>query len=88
MSQTFDELPLYDPIFDPNTRKLTPVWFNFLASFSQTLGQYLSENGMDLPQMTTTQRNAQINPPNGRMIYNTTTNKGQIREAGAWVDLV
>lgn len=36
-----------------------------------------------LPQMTTTQRDA-MTPANGWMIYNTTTNTGQIYEAGAW----
>lgn len=88
MALSFDQLPLYDPIFDPNTRKLSPIWFDFLSSFSQTLGTYISENGFDLPKLTTAQRDAQNSPPNGRLIYNTTTNKGQIRENGAWVDLV
>jgi hypothetical protein len=39
------------------------------------------------PRMTTTQRNAITSPPNGLMLYDTTTNKLQVRAGGAWVDL-
>lgn len=40
-----------------------------------------------LPSFTTTQRDA-ITAVNGDMIYNSTTNKAQVRENGAWVNLV
>ena len=39
------------------------------------------------PRMTGTQRDAISSPPNGLMLYNSTTNKLQVRAAGAWVDL-
>lgn len=39
-----------------------------------------------LPRMTSTQRDA-LTATDGMMLYNTSTNKGQIRAAGAWVDL-
>jgi len=39
------------------------------------------------PRMTGTQRDAISSPANGLMIYNTTTDKLQVRAAGAWVDL-
>ena len=39
------------------------------------------------PRMTTAQRDAITTPPDGLMLYNTTTNKLQVRAAGAWVDL-
>jgi len=39
------------------------------------------------PRMTTTQRDLISTPPNGLMLYNSTTNKLQVRAAGAWVDL-
>lgn len=39
------------------------------------------------PRMTTTQRDAIATPPDGLMLYNSTTNKLQVRAAGAWVDL-
>jgi hypothetical protein len=39
------------------------------------------------PRMTTAQRDAIVSPPNGLMLYNTTTDKLQVRAAGSWVDL-
>jgi len=39
------------------------------------------------PRMTGTQRDAISAPPAGLMIYNTTTNKLQVRTDAAWVDL-
>jgi hypothetical protein len=39
------------------------------------------------PRMTTAQRDAIGSPPNGLMLYNTSTDKLQVRDAGAWVDL-
>ena len=39
------------------------------------------------PRMTTAQRDAIATPPNGLMLYNTSTDKLQVRAAGAWVDL-
>jgi len=39
------------------------------------------------PRMTTAQRDLISSPPNGLMLYNSTTDKLQVRAAGAWVDL-
>lgn len=39
------------------------------------------------PSMTTTERDALLNPQNSQIIYNETTNKLQVRAAGSWVDL-
>jgi trimeric autotransporter adhesin len=39
------------------------------------------------PRMTTTQRDAITSPPNGLLLYNSTTDKMQARAGGAWVDL-
>jgi hypothetical protein len=39
------------------------------------------------PRMTGTQRDAIVAPVNGMILYNTTTDKLQVRAAGAWVDL-
>lgn len=43
--------------------------------------------GLLFPRLTTTQRNAISSPANGLVLYNTTTDKLQVRAAGAWVDL-
>jgi hypothetical protein len=39
------------------------------------------------PRMTGAQRDLISTPPNGLVLYNTTTNKLQVRAAGSWVDL-
>jgi hypothetical protein len=43
--------------------------------------------GVLFTRMTGTQRDAISSPANGLVLYNTTTNKLQVRAAGAWVDL-
>lgn len=43
--------------------------------------------GILFPRMTGTQRDAISSPPDGLVLYNTTTNKLQVRAASAWVDL-
>ncbi len=43
--------------------------------------------GVLFPRMTTTQRDAISTPPDGLVIYNSTTNKLQVRAASTWVDL-
>lgn len=39
------------------------------------------------PRMTTAQRDLISSPPDGLVLYNTSTNKLQVRAASAWVDL-
>jgi hypothetical protein len=43
--------------------------------------------GLLPPRMTGTQRDAIAAPPAGLMLYNSTTNKLQVRTDAAWVDL-
>jgi hypothetical protein len=43
--------------------------------------------GILFPRMTSTQRDAIGSPANGLVLYNTTTNKLQVRAGGSWVDL-
>lgn len=43
--------------------------------------------GVLFPRMTTTQRDAIASPPDGLVVYNTTSSKLQVRAASAWVDL-
>jgi len=59
----------------------TTVSGGAVAQFTSTTG------GVLFPQMTTSQRDAISNPPNGSVIYNTSTDKLQVRAAGAWADL-
>ena len=60
------------------------------------LGRYVEEidtrfrdllnwiESLTVPEYTTAQRNDLDSPQNGQMIYNSTTNRIEIRQAGAW----
>jgi hypothetical protein len=54
---------------------------NALLDVSSTTAGFLP------PRMTTVQQALILTPPNGLMLYNTTTNKLQVYAAGLWVDL-
>ena len=88
MALDFDNFPLYDPLIKRGTDKLSDIWVSFIATFTQTLTGYLSQNGIFVPQLTTAQRDALQNVINGQLIYNTTLNKLQVYENNAWVNLV
>lgn len=86
MALDIDNLPTFDKLIKPGTNHMSDVWMNSLATMVQTLQSYLTQNGIRLPQLTQTQIDQLQNVENGTIIYNSTTNKGQIRENGAWVN--
>lgn len=59
----------------------------FSPSPAAALDVTSTTGGVLFPRMTTAQRDAISSPPNGLQIYNTTTDKMQVRAAGSWVDL-
>lgn len=90
--------PIYDPFFEPNTNTITVSWKNWLNSISQSIGyviihDFLITGGvrsgevalLQVPSMTTAQRNSLDNARDGTIIYNTTTLRTNFRENGAWV---
>ena len=87
MARNIDDLPLYDNLVD-GRNNLSSVWFDALASFILTLQEYLTAGGILIPQLTTTERDALQNVRNGQVIYNTTTNKFQGYENGAWANFI
>lgn len=88
MAADFDNFPTYDPLIKDESVYMSGIWSDFLATFMQTLQGYLSQNGIFVPRLTTAQRDALRNVMNGQLIYNTSLEKFQGREAGAWVNLV
>ncbi len=87
MARNFDNFPTYDPIIK-NVVYLSNVWADFMATFVETLQGYLTQNGIFVPRLTTDERDALQDIVNGQLIYNTTLEKFQGYEAGAWVDFV
>ena len=87
MARDFDNFPTYDPIIKDEVY-LSNIWSDFMATFVESLQGYLSQNGMFVPRLTTAQRNALQNVINGQLIYNTSTEKFQGYENGAWANLI
>lgn len=85
MANDFDQFPLYDPLINagrPNY--MSEIWADAFSSFFENLVDYLTQGGILIPKLTTAQRDQLKNIDDGQTIYNTTLNKFQGREAGAW----
>ena len=87
MARDFDFFPTYDPLVKDQVY-LSNIWSDFMATFVESLREYLSQNGIFAPRITTAERDALQNVINGQLIYNTSTEKFQGYENGAWVNLV
>jgi hypothetical protein len=83
MAIDFDAPPINDPIIDQdgmmddNWR----LWFNDLQ---QNISSYLSKYAIQVPEITTVERDAIMNQSDRLFIKNSTTGTYQMREAGVW----
>lgn len=68
MARDFDNFPTYDPVIKDNIY-LSNIWSDFMATFVESLREYLSQNGDFIPVLTVAQRNLIQNPQEGQMIY-------------------
>jgi len=73
MSRDFDDFPTYDILVKDDVY-LSNIWSDFLATFIESLRQYLSSFGVFVPQLTLAQRNSIQTPVEGQMIYVTDAN--------------
>jgi hypothetical protein len=98
MANDFDYFPTYDPL-TRDRKYISPNWETYLASFIETLSEYLTQNGIFVPKLTTVQRDALTSPVEGQMIYLTDLVPGTPRTAalqiwqvvadvGSWVTIV
>jgi hypothetical protein len=68
MARDLDNFPTYDPIIKDKVY-LSNVWADFMATFIESLREYLSQSGMFVPVLTVAQRDAIQTPQEGQMIY-------------------
>lgn len=87
MANDFDQFPLYDDLVKRGSALMSDIWVDAMATFYQNLTDYLTQNGIMPPELTTTQRNAIVSPRNGQMIYNITADTMQYYKvsSGTWI---
>lgn len=83
MAVDLDDPPIYDPI-SKSGEYVSEIWIGWFATLLQSLAEYLTQNGMFVPRLTTDQRDAIPSPGEGQMIYNSTLLAPQIWQDGQW----
>ncbi len=68
MARDFDNFPTYDPLVK-NQVYLSNIWADFMATFVESLREYLSSLGSFTPPITLAQRNSIQTPKEGQTIY-------------------
>lgn len=68
MARDFDFFPTYDPLVKDGVY-LSNVWGDFMATFVESLRQYLGAAGIFVPNITKAQKALIQTPVEGQMIY-------------------
>lgn len=68
MARDFDNFPTYDVVIK-DKMYLSNIWSDFMATFIESLREYLSANGTFIPRLTLAQRDEIQNPQEGQLIY-------------------
>ena len=68
MARHFDDFPTYDPIIKDKIY-LSNVWSDFMATFIESLQEYLSDTGVFFPRLTLAERDEIQDPQEGQTIY-------------------
>lgn len=68
MARDFDYFPTYDPVIK-NEVYLSNVWGDFMATFVESLREYMSSGGFFVPRLTKAQQALIKTPVEGQMVY-------------------
>ncbi len=68
MAREFYFFSTYDPVVKDEVY-LSNVWSDFMATFIESLREYLSAYGNFIPVLTLEQRDSIVEPQEGQMIY-------------------
>lgn len=82
MSRDFDYFPTYDPLVK-NDVYLSNLWSDFMATFVESLREYLSASGVFVPRLTSAQQSEIQTPVEGQMLYISDAN-GTTAELQIW----
>lgn len=77
IATALDGPPVYDAVVT-DSNQLSPIWRNWFARFVENLETYMSQYGMFIPKVTTTERNTIQDPQIGQFVFNTTTDTLQV----------
>lgn len=87
MTISIDLPPINDAIVD-DEGKLTAVWRDWFSTNIGTLITYITQFGIQLPPISSTERDSLISPKNGLVIQNGTTGEPQVYTSGAWKNIL
>jgi hypothetical protein len=87
MANSIDQLNYYDDLIKRGSLKMSEQWISQVSSLIDVLNGYLTPYGLLAPRLTTDERDSIQSPVDGQIIYNTTLNKFQGRESGAWINI-
>lgn len=68
MARDLDNFPTYDPVIKDQVY-LSNVWSDFMATFVESLREYLSARGLFIPRVTLAELSLIQNPQEGQMVY-------------------
>lgn len=72
MARDFDNFPTYDPVIKDQVY-LSNVWSDFMATFVESLREYLTQYGMVVPNLSQEDQASIQSPVEGQLIYVTNT---------------
>lgn len=82
MARDFDYFPTYDPLVKDQVY-LSNIWGDFMATFVESLREYLSSTGVFVPSITKAQQAAIQTPVEGQLVYISDSNSPTLPRTAA-----